>query len=88
MIETVEDNGRLVRTGFTDWAAQGAVRVARDGDLLMFAYTSPAQYAGRWNAFERLSRGLILHATTGEVEARPFDKFFNWGQGCRTSATA
>jgi len=84
-IETVGDIGRLVRAGFTDWAALGDVRVARENDLLMFAYTPPAQYAGRWNAFERLSRGLVLHAATGAVVARPFDKFFNWGEGGRTS---
>ena len=84
-IETVGDIGRLVRAGFDDWGSLGDVRATRDGDLLMFSYTPPAQYAGRWNAFERVSRGLILHAATGEVVARPFDKFFNWGEGGRTS---
>lgn len=84
-IETVEDISRLVRAGFTDWSSLGDVRVARDGDLLMFAYTPAAQYAGRWNAFERMSRGLILDAKTGEVVARPFDKFFNWGEGGLTT---
>ncbi len=84
-IETVEDIGRRVRAGFDDWANLGDVRVSRDGDLLMFSYTPPAQYAGRWNAFEQMSRGLIVNAVTGEVVARPFDKFFNWGEGGRTS---
>ena len=84
-IETVDDIGRLVRAGFDDWASLGDVRVGRAGDLLMFSYTPRAQYAGRWNAFERLSRGLILHAGSGEVVARPFDKFFNWGEGGRRS---
>ena len=86
-IEGVENVGRLVRAGFTEWATLGDVRVAREGDLLMFAYTPAAQYAGRWNAFERMSRGLILDATTGEVVARPFDKFYNWDEGGRTSDT-
>jgi RNA ligase len=86
-IETVEDIGRLVRAEFTDWSSLGDVRVARDGDLLMFAYTPAAQYAGRWNAFERMSRGLIIDGSTGEVVARPFDKFFNWGEsGLTTNA--
>lgn len=84
-IETVDDIGRLVRAGFTDWAALGDVRVARDGDLLMFAYTPAAQYAARWNPFERMSRGLILDAQTGAVVARPFDKFYNWGEGGRSA---
>ena len=86
-IETVKDISRLARAGFTEWAGLGDVRVARAGDLLMFAYTPAAQYAGRWNAFERMSRGLIVDATTGEVVARPFDKFYNWGEGGRTSDT-
>ena len=81
----VEGIGRLVRAGCDAWASRGDVRATPDGDLLMFSDTPPAQYAGRWNAFERLSRGLILHATSGEVVARPFDKFFNWGEGGRTS---
>jgi RNA ligase len=84
-IETVEDLGRLVRAGFSDWSNLGDVRVAREGDLLMFAYTPAAQYAGRWNAFEQMSRGLILDGATGEVVARPFDKFFNWGEGGQTT---
>ena len=85
VIETVEDIGRLVRAGFTAWGELGDVRASRDGDLLMFSYTPRAQYTARWNAFERLSRGLILHTPSGQVVARPFDKFFNWGEGGRTS---
>ena len=32
-----------------------------------------------------MSRGLILNSKTGEIVARPFDKFFNWQEGNRTS---
>lgn len=84
-IESVEDIGRLIHAGFSDWASLGDVRAAPYDGLIMFAYTPPAQYAGRWNTFERLSRGLIFDAGSGEVVARPFDKFFNWGEGGRTT---
>jgi RNA ligase len=33
---------------------------------------------GEWNYFETVSRGLIINRVTGEIVARPLDKFFNW----------
>ena len=51
----------------------------------MFNYTALAQYNERWNWFELNSRGLILDCKTGEVIALPFPKFFNWGEGGRTT---
>ena len=83
LIETMADLQGLVRQGFSDWGQVGDVGVKGAGDLLLFSYTSAAQYAGRWNFLEQVSRGLILQAKTGEVVARPFDKFFNWGEGGR-----
>lgn len=80
MIETIADVQRLAVEGFTDWAELGDVRVVSKDDLLLFSYTDKAQYAGRWNPFERMSRGLIINRVTGEIVARPFDKFFNWGE--------
>lgn len=85
MIETIEDIQRLVREGFTDWQSLGDVKVIRKDDLLLFNYTARAQFIGRWNAFERMSRGLIINALSGVVVARPFDKFFNWGERGMTS---
>ena len=70
----------LVRDGFTDWERFGNVRAVYKDDLVLFNYTHAAQYEGRWNWFEQVSRGLILNAKTGEVVARPFDKFWNWGE--------
>jgi len=72
----------LVREGFDDWSSLGhvAVRESRDGRLLLFNYTREAQYEGKWNWFERICRGLIVNRETGEIVARPFDKFFNWGE--------
>ena len=62
------------------WKMYGEVKATYNGDLVLFNYTAKAQYAGRWNFFERVSRGLILNWRTGEVVARPFDKFFNLGE--------
>jgi len=82
--------GQLVRDNFTDWQSLGdvAVKPSPDGKLLLFNYMAKAQYANRWNEFERVSRGLILDAETGAVVARPFDKFFNWGERGRMTDAA
>lgn len=82
-ISEIGDIQRLVVEGCTDWKQYGEVVVRPFGDLLIFNYTQAAQYAHRWNLFEQVSRGLIINARTGEVVARPFDKFFNWFEGGR-----
>jgi RNA ligase len=84
-ITSIEQIQRLAREGFTNWKQFGDVSVERDDDLLIFNYTARAQYEGRWNFFERVSRGLIVHAGTGEIVARAFDKFYNWLQDGKTS---
>lgn len=87
-ITAIEDIQRLVRAGFDDWKRYGEVSVRPNDDdtLLIFNYTHAAQYAARWNFFEQVSRGLIIHRETGIVSARAFDKFFNWGEGGRYTA--
>jgi len=77
--------GALVRDGVTDWLEYGNVRAVYHEGLVLFNYTAKAQFQNRWNWFERVSRGLILDATTGKVIARPFDKFWNWGAFGRTT---
>jgi len=84
-IQSTEDISHLIRTGFSDWEKCGRVRVRQQGKLLQFNYKPQVQYEGDWNFFEIVSRGLIMHAETGEVIARPFDKFFNWDEGGRRS---
>ncbi|MBN1311752.1 MAG: hypothetical protein JXB30_10055, partial [Anaerolineae bacterium] len=79
-IESMRDLQRLVVASVSDWERFGAVRTDRWNDLILFDYKTSAQWDNRWNWFERTSRGLILNACTGEVVARPFDKFFNWGE--------
>jgi len=87
-ITTIADIQKLVVSGFTDWKEFGDVAVTRDQEdgLLIFNYTPKAQFEGRWNFFERVSRGLILNRVTGEVVARAFDKFFNWFEGGRKAS--
>lgn len=71
--------------GVTDWSHFGHI-VGRDhGDLVILNYTQGAMVERTWNEAECLCRGLILDRRTGEVVARPFDKFFNWGEGGRTT---
>ena len=85
-IETIEDIQKLVQEGFTDWQQYGDVNAREYDDLLIFSYNTIAQYKGEWNFFERVSRGLIIHKETGEIVARPFDKFFNWFQQGRRAS--
>lgn len=88
-IETIESISQIVelaQAGFSDWGRYGYVTVRKYNDLLVFNYNTMAQYAERWNFFESVSRGLIINWQTGEIVARAFDKFFNWGEGGRFSA--
>lgn len=84
-LENMKQLTTLVTAGFNDWKRYGQVIVRQKGDLLMFSYSRAAMYEHRWNWFERVSRGLIIHRLTGEVIARPFDKFFEWGESGRTT---
>lgn len=84
-IKTIYDIQQLAMDGFDDWKSLGNVYTKKNGDLLLFNYTPEAQFEARWNFLELVSRGLIINAKTGEVVARPFDKFFNWGEGERVS---
>lgn len=63
----------------TDWLEYGNVRVSYSGDLAIFNYTLDAEKENRWNWLERVSRGLMLNWKTGEIVARSFDKFHNYG---------
>lgn len=82
MIHTLEDIQRLTVEGFIDWDQFGHVSTFyhEEDPYILFNYNRQAQYEGNWTNFERLCRGLILNHQTGEVVARSFDKFFNWGE--------
>jgi RNA ligase len=84
-IAKMEHLASLVVQGETNWEQYGEVRAVYHDGLVLFNYTTRAQFAGRWNWLERVCRGLILDRETGEVVARPFDKFFNWGERGRAT---
>jgi RNA ligase len=49
------------------------------GGLSIFNYTSRCAWERAWDTTTRRARGLIV-ADDGTVGARPFPKFFNWGE--------
>ena len=52
----------------------------RDYPLAILNYTDKAQFDNEWNPVTRQCRGLIYNIETGDIIARPFPKFFNYGQ--------
>lgn len=50
-----------------------------NADLYIYNYSAKAQYDRLWNEWTLACRGLIMN-TDYEVVARPFRKFFNWGE--------
>jgi len=81
-IHSTKDIQTLVLAGETDWQQYGDVNAVYGDGMVMFCYSPPCQWkpAAEWNWFELNARGLIFDAVTGGVIARPFTKFFNYGQ--------
>lgn len=77
-ITSLADIQALAQAGFDNWQHFGEVKATFRGDLLLLDYSSRAHIINRWNYFERVARGLVLNHKTGEIVARPFDKFFYW----------
>lgn len=48
--------------------------------LLGFKYTTNTVYSEDWDNVSLHARGIVFDYATGEVLARPFDKFFNLGE--------
>lgn len=48
--------------------------------LTILNYTKNAQFDRAWDDVTKKCRGLIYNNITGEVVARPFEKFFNWDE--------
>jgi RNA ligase len=65
-----------------DMLARGFISAQRHPQqrLRIFNYTAACQFAGEWNAATLLCRGLVVNPDAGVVLARPFAKFFNYGQ--------
>lgn len=49
-------------------------------DIKIFNYTHIAQFQKKWDEVTMACRGLIMNVATSEVVARPFKKFFNYGE--------
>lgn len=77
----VFDMAEMARRGFDSWEELGRItaRPSEDGELVILNYKREVQYEGDWNPYEVVSRGLILRRD-GAIVARPFDKFWNWGE--------
>lgn len=61
---------------------QGLIRYQHHPTLpyVIYNYTERAQWAGIWNEATRQCRGLVVNTLTNQVVARPFPKFFNYGE--------
>lgn len=66
----------------SDMIREGYVRVQRHPSLPLsiYNYTEKAQFDKRWNEATLACRGLIV-SDEGDVIARPWKKFFNYGEG-------
>lgn len=76
----------LLLSGFMDWGRYGIVKARYDHEhkYVLFSYAKGV-YRPEYNWFESVSRGLVMNYETGEIVARPFDKFFNWGEQNKTT---
>jgi RNA ligase len=84
-IASIQDIQTLLVSGETNWSQYGDVEARTRDNLTLFTYNRDATVNNRWNFFERVSRGLVINRLTGEIVARPFDKFFNWLEDGRVS---
>jgi putative RNA ligase len=74
-------NGLFTHEEFVEAQEEGLVRSRAhpEADLYILNYTEKATYDGIWNKVTLNCRGLIVDLD-GNVIARPFPKFFNYGQ--------
>jgi RNA ligase len=56
-----------------------AAKTSPDGTKILYCYTPQAQFQRVWNSATTRLRGVTVDAETGEILARPFSKFFNYG---------
>jgi RNA ligase len=68
------------KTALLTQMAEGFIKAQEWDNLVIFNYTNKAQYENHWTTETKRCRGLIIDRNTDEIIARPFEKFFNWGQ--------
>lgn len=73
-------NGVVDREQLDALVADGWLRSQRhpEADLWIYNYTERTQYENHWTPETLMCRGLIV-AADGQIVARPFAKFFNYG---------
>ena len=74
----VKDLGEMIHQGYVRTRSHPT-----SPGLMILNYTEKAQYERVWNLVTGQCRGLIVtdvHDGDGEIVARPFDKFFNYGE--------
>jgi len=49
-------------------------------NIIVLNYSPRCIYEGVWDDITSICRGLIIDTSTGEILARPFDKFFNYNE--------
>lgn len=47
-------------------------------EVKIYNYTQMCQFSGAWDEVTKICRGLIVNRKTGDIIARPFEKFFNY----------
>ena len=61
--------------------------VKEKDNLVLLNYKPEVQFDNLWTPIEIVCRGLMINKKTGEIIARPFDKFFNWGENNRITTS-
>ena len=57
---------------------EGRVTAHRQNGLVGFKYSMNTIYTGDWDDVTLNARGIVFNEKTGEIVARPFQKFFNY----------
>lgn len=74
----------LSRSRIEELVSLGYIHKRKKGDLSLYNYTPKTQYENFWCEETLECRGLIL-SDDNRIVARPMRKFFNWGEGGRTT---
>lgn len=61
-------------------AKKNQINAHWDDKLVGFKYSRETTYSSNWNKITLAARGVTFDSVTGEIVARPFRKFFNFGE--------
>ena len=66
--------------GFLRRVEKGYIRMVEQDALVLFNYTDACTFDRAWDEYTIQARGIIFEKETGVCVARPFGKFFNYGE--------